>query len=150
MIPFLIALAAADAAPAQTPADVMAGLTGSCFRSAMPQGASDTHCFTLATGGRLVMDVHAVRDSSGKVVYQGVTVYTPAPDGKVALSYSNSLGEVMPGTVTRAGDKLDFTLTIEGQAAALSWTLSPGGYDVIGGLAPAHFTRTGAAAEPAL
>ena len=148
MIPFLIAMAAA--ASPQAPADVFTGLVGSCFSAPMPQGASDTHCFSAATGGKLVMDVHAVKDASGKIVYQGVTVYTPAADGKVALAYSNSMGDVMPGEVSRTGDKLDFGLTIEGQAMSLSWTLKDGGYDVAGGPVPAHFTRIGAAGTPGL
>jgi hypothetical protein len=149
MIPFLIALAAAAASP-QTPADVFSGLAGSCFKSPMPQGASDTHCFTAATGGRLVMDVHAVKDASGKVVYQGVTVYTPSADGKVALAYSNSEGDVMPGTVTRAGDTLSYVVTIQGQAVPLSWTIKGDGYDVAGGPSGKHFTRIGVAGEGGL
>ena len=149
MIPFLIALAATAASP-QTPADVFSGLAGSCFKSPMPQGASDTHCFTAATGGRLVMDVHAVRDSAGKVVYQGVTVYTPSSDGKVALAYSNSEGDVMPGTVTRTGDTLSYVVTIQGQAVPLSWTIKGDGYDVIGGPSGQHFSRVGTASTPGL
>ncbi len=149
MIPFLIALAAAAATP-QTPADLMAGLVGSCFEAPMPQGASDTHCFTAATGGKLVLDVHAVCDPAGKAVYQGVTVYTPAPDGKVALAYSNSLGDVMPGTATRSGDRLSFSLTVQGQPVSLTWAVRSDGYDVTGGPLNAHFTRVGAAGDPAL
>lgn len=143
MIPFLIAMAAA--ATPQMPAEVFAGLTGACFKSSMPQDASDTHCFTVATGGRLVMDVHAVRDASGKVVYQGVTVYTPSSDGKVALAYSNSEGDIMPGTVTRSGDILSYVVTIQGQAVPLSWTVKGDGYDVTGGPSGKHFARVGAA-----
>jgi len=150
MIPFLIALLAADTATPQTPGQVMAGLVGSCFRTPMPNGATDTHCFTGADGGKLAMDVHAVRDPAGKVVYQGVTVYTPATDGKVALAYSNSLGDVMPGTVTRMGDTLSYIVTIEGQPVKLQWTVKGDGYDVAGGPSGAHFTRVGAAGAPTL
>ena len=148
MIPFLMLLAAADVAP-QTPTQVFSGLAGSCFRTAMPGNMTDTHCFTAATGGKLVMDVHAVRDSSGKTVYQGVTTYTPSSDGKVALSYSNSDGDVMPGTATRSGDTLNFVVTIEGQAMPLTWKLAGDGYDVTGGPSGKHFTRIGAATSPA-
>jgi hypothetical protein len=146
MIPFLIALAA-TASP-QAPADVFSGLAGSCFQAQMPQGMTDTHCFTAATGGKLAMDVHAVKDASGHVVYQGVTVYTPSADGKVALAYSNSEGAVMPGTVTRTGDTLSYVVTIEGQPVPLTWTLKGDGYDVTGGPSGKHFTRIGAAGTP--
>ncbi len=145
MIPFLIALAAP--APTQTPADIFAGLAGSCFRQPMPQNATDTHCFTVATGGKLAIDVHAVRDAAGKIVYQGVTVYTPSSDGKVALAYSNSLGDVMPGNVTRSGDKLSFMVIIKDVPVLLSWTVRADGYDVDQGSASQRFVRVGPAGE---
>ena len=131
------------AVPPQAPADVFAGLTGSCFATDMAGGAVDTHCFTVSVGGKLVMDVHKVV-SGGKVVYEGVTTYSPGAD-TTALTYSNSLGQIMPGTATRAGNTLDFSIRIDSVEQKLQWKLTDAGYDVVMGTAAVHFIKIGPA-----
>ncbi len=139
---------AETAVPSQAPADIFVGLTGSCYSTQMPGGATDTHCFTVAVGGKLVADVHKVV-SGGKVVYEGVTTYSPGA-GSAVLTYSSSLGQIMPGTVSRAGDTLDFSIRISGNAQTLQWKLTADGYDVTMGGAVSHFAKVGPAPEGGL
>ena len=131
------------AMPSQTPADIFAGVTGSCFASEMPGGAVDTHCFTEAVGGKLVMDVHKVVNGE-KVVYEGVTTYSPGA-GAATFTYCNSLGQIMPGTAARNGDALDFAIRMNGAEQKLHWKLTDAGYDVVMGGSVAHFVKTGPA-----
>ncbi len=145
MILFLIAIAGMDAAGPQYPGEILAGLSGSCFNGPLPNGGSDIHCFTAAPNGRLALEVQTDSNPSGKITYQGVTVYIPTRDGKVNATYSPSLGDIIPGTVTRTGDELDFILTVRGQPVPVIWKLSGDGFDRITPNGTVHFTRTGPA-----
>lgn len=135
----MLALAATAAPVTQAPGDVFAGLTGSCYAAAMPNGAVDTHCFSASEGGKLVLDVHKVV-MGGKVVYSGVTAYSPA-----GFTYASSLGQVMPGTITRSGDTIDFVITVGGAAQKGQWKLTADGYDTEIAGTPMHYAKSGAA-----
>src|SRR5689334_16976 len=90
--------------PLQDPGAVFAGLIGSCWLAPLEEGNTDTHCFTVSFNGKLVMDVHKVRNASQVVVYEGVTVYRPDKRTRsLAYEYSNSLGNLITGQSWRAG-----------------------------------------------
>ncbi len=129
------------------PADVFAGLTGSCYRADIADGTTDTHCFTL--GGKAVMDIHKVRKGDN-VVYEGVTIYRDAGDpGVLAYAYYNSLGDLLPGYAYRAGDDIRFPETADVNATPqLVWHITTDGYDVmIAGKQARQFVKTGPAGD---
>ena len=150
MLAFLI-LAAAAAQTPSTPGDVMAGFVGSCWQADMGSGNTDTHCFSMSSGGGLVLDIHKVRDGQQNVVYEGVTAYH-ADSGRVTFSYYNSLGNLMPGTINRSGDDISATLTLpNGAAQDVHWHIGADGYDVTGPFpAPVHYRKTGPVGDSAL
>ena len=103
----LVASAQAQA-PAQ-PGEIFAGLAGYCWKAELPDGASDTHCFSVTIGGKLVMDVRKVRSRSDAVAYEGVTTYRLEKEsGAVRYAYFNSLGDLLEGYATRDGQRLLF------------------------------------------
>lgn len=126
----LLAAAGASAQAPTSPAETFAGLTGSCWRAALPDGASDTHCFTVAVGGKLVMDVHKVRNASGVVVYEGVTTYrVERESGAIRYEYLNSNGDLLPGYGKRLGDQIAFSATPDGPST-LVWFIGAEAYEV--------------------
>lgn len=158
LLPLMMA-AALSAEPAQTPAGLLDGLAGSCWRTDMPGDTTDTHCFTLSAGGKLGLDVHKVRTTDGKVVYEGVTAYRPeagsaggAGSGAVTFGYYNSLGDLMTGAAARDGADLHILLEMPGGPVEVTWHITPDGYDVSGATLPgqAHFTKIGPAPEGGL
>jgi hypothetical protein len=114
------------------PGAVFAGLIGSCWQAAMDQGNSDTHCFTVAFNGKLVMDVHKVRNASQVVVYEGVTVYRPDKATRsLAYEYSNSFGNLITGQGWRVGEVLNFASQMGQQAKPETvWRINKDGYEV--------------------
>ena len=130
------------AAVAISPGDIFTGLTDACWRADMPSGATDTHCFTVAVGGKLVMDVHKVRNTDAAVTYEGVTLYRAAVGG-IVYTYYNSLGDLIPGVATRTGNVITF-------APDLNWRLSTDAYDVLSTTGAVHFTRLGPATDGGL
>ena len=59
MIAGAVALcAAAEAQAPPQPSEVLLGLGGYCWEADLSGGVTDTHCFSIARGGLLVMDVH--------------------------------------------------------------------------------------------
>lgn len=138
-----LGLAACATAEAQTPAqpsEIFAGLAGSCWKAELADGATDTHCFSVAVGGNLLMDVHKVRNRSGAVVYEGVTTYRPdATSGLVRWDYYNSPGQWMMGFAKRDGDRIRFPDSPE-LAGDLVWYLGVDAYEV-GSAAPTAAKR---------
>lgn len=125
-----MALTACGAAWAETPVEAFAGLVGSCWSAGLDDGASDTHCFTVATGGKLVMDVHKVRNRAGAVVYEGVTTYRiEKASGTIRYDYFNSMGDLMSGYAVRDGQRIQFPEKPD-QPAELVWRLGPDAYEV--------------------
>lgn len=125
-----LAMSCATLAQAQALSEAFNGLVGSCWRAELGDGVTDTHCFTMATGGKLVMDVHKVRSGSGVVVYEGVTTYRVEKDsGAIRYDYFNSMGDLLPGYGKREGDRLVFSAT-RGGAATTVWYLGPEAYEV--------------------
>ena len=125
------------------PADVFAGLTGSCYRADIPDGTTDTHCFSV--GGKAVMDIHKVRKGDD-VVYEGVTIYRDAGNpGVLAYAYYNSLGDLLPGFAYRTGDDIHFPETADVNATPqLTWHIAGDTYDVmIAGKLARHFNKLG-------
>ncbi len=143
MLAFLI-LAAAAAQTPSTPGDVMAGFVGSCWQADMGGNNTDTHCFSMSSGGGLVLDVHKVRDGQKAVVYEGLTAYR-ADAGKVTFGYYNSLGNLMPGTMSRSGDDLTGTVVMpNGTTQEVHWHLNADSYDATGALPGAvHYRKIG-------
>lgn len=120
---------AADAQPPPSPSEVLYGLGGYCWRADLGEGASDTHCFSVARGGRLVMDVHKVRSRSMAVVYEGVTVYRVEPEtGAVRYDYYNSNGGLLSGYARRDGDRILFPDKPDQQAVVV-WYLGTDAYE---------------------
>lgn len=119
-------------AQAQTPlrpAEVLAGLGGYCWRADLGEGADDTHCFSIARGGHLVMDVHKVRSRSGGVVYEGVTLYRLEPEtGAVRYDYYNSNGDLLTGYAKRDGQRILFPDKLD-QPAVVVWYTGPDAYE---------------------
>lgn len=150
MLAFLI-LAAAAAQMPSTPGDVMAGLMGSCWQAEMGSNNTDTHCFSASSGGGLVLDIHKVRDGQQAVVYEGVTAYR-ADAGKVVFGYYNSLGNLMPGTMSRSGDDLSGSVVMpNGTTQDVHWHINGDSYDVTGAFpAPVHYRKIGPAGESGL
>lgn len=103
-------LAMAGAAHAQTasqPSEVLLGIGGYCWQAELEAAVTDTHCFSVSPGGKLVTDVHKVRSLSGRVVYEGVTLYRlGTASGVVRYDYYNSNGDLLvamrSGTASRS------------------------------------------------
>ncbi|HVY89580.1 MAG TPA: hypothetical protein VG942_11975 [Hyphomonadaceae bacterium] len=145
----------AAAPPMQDPGKVFAELVGFCWRAAMADGNSDTHCFSVAFNGKLVMDVHRVRNASQAVVYEGVTVYRPDKATRsLSYDYSNSFGDVLPGQAWREGAVLNFS-SQAGKTAKVetSWRINGDAYDTVAAdakTAGLHFKKIGPAGEGGL
>jgi len=111
------------------PSEVLRGLGGYCWRADLGEGVSDTHCFGIARGGHLVMDVHKVRSRSMAVVYEGVTVYRVEPEtGAVRYDYYNSSGGLLSGYAWRDGDRILFPDKPDQQAVVV-WYLGADAYE---------------------
>src|SRR5262250_1544163 len=83
---------ATEASAQAPPADVFKELAGSCWRSQMDATQTDTHCFAVAVGGKMVTDTHKVRNTKGEVVYEGVSIYQPdKASGALAYEYFYSV-----------------------------------------------------------
>jgi hypothetical protein len=127
-----LALTAAPAI-AQTPplpSEVLRGLAGYCWEADLGDGVTDTHCFSIATGGNLVMDVHKVRSRAGGVVYEGATLYRLEKEsGVVRYEYFNSMGDLLTGYAKRDGARILFPERPD-QSAIVVWYLSPDAYEV--------------------
>lgn len=150
MLVFLILAAAAPQTPA-TPGEALAGFVGSCWQADMGGNNTDTHCFSMSSGGGLVLDIHKVRDGQKTVVYEGVTPYR-ADGGKVTFGYYNSLGNLMPGTMSRSGDDITASLTLpNGAPQDVHWHLNGDSYDVTGPFpAPVHYRKIGPVGDSGL
>jgi uncharacterized protein YndB with AHSA1/START domain len=79
-------------------------LTGHCWRSSLPNGDPDTHCFKAQDGA--VVDHHEVLHD-GKKVYWGDTLYEWQA-GAISWTYTAMSGGTMKGKVAAAPDGLDF------------------------------------------
>lgn len=124
----LIAAPAFAQTPLQ-PSDVLRGLGGYCWEADLGEGASDTHCFSIARGGQLVMDVHKVRSRSGGVVYEGVTLYRVEPEtGAVRYDYYNSNGGLLSGYALRDGMRIAFPDRLD-QPTVVVWYLEADAYE---------------------
>ena len=125
----LAALAFMGVAHAQTPGGTFAGLVGSCWVADVDLGVTDTHCFTAASTGKAVMDIHKVRDRAGVVTYEGVTTYHAEGAGAIRYDYLNSAGDLLSGYARREGDRLVFS-DAPGGASTTVWYLGPAAYEV--------------------
>jgi hypothetical protein len=126
----LVACASAEAQAPLQPSEVLLGLGGYCWRADLGEGVTDTHCFSIATGGKLVMDVHKVRSRSGGVVYEGATLYRlEKVSGVVRYDYFNSAGDLLTGYAKRDGQSIRFPEKAD-QAGDLVWYLGADAYEV--------------------
>ena len=125
-----VASAAAQAAPVQ-PGDAFRELAGSCWRTQMDNTGpdTDTHCFEVAVGGKMVTDTHKVRNPKGEVVYEGVSVYMlDKASGALKYEYFYSNGGKLIGYGWRVGDEIRFG-SQPGQAKPdIVWKLSADRY----------------------
>jgi hypothetical protein len=127
----LVACVSAEAQAPVQPVDVFAGLAGSCWKADIGEDLTDTHCFSVAVGGKLVMDVHKVRSRSGGVGYEGVTLYRlEKASVTVRYEYYTSNGELMTGTARRDGQTIRFPETVY-QVGDLVWYLGADAYEVV-------------------
>lgn len=126
----LSACATAEAQAPPQPSEVLLGLGGYCWQADLADGVTDTHCFSIATGGKLVMDVHKVRSRSGGVVYEGATLYRLEKEsGVVRYDYFNSNGDLLSGYAKRDGQTIRFPEK-SGEAGDLVWSLGAEAYEV--------------------
>lgn len=129
MLGALLTAGPAFAQTPQQPSEVLRGLGGHCWEADLGEGATDTHCFSVARNGHLVMDVHKVRSRSGGVVYEGVTLYRVEPEtGAVRYDYYNSNGGLLSGYARRDGDRILFP-DKPGQPTVVVWYLTPDHYE---------------------
>lgn len=146
----LAACATAEAQAPPQPSEVLLGLGGYCWQADLGEGVTDTHCFSIATGGKLVMDVHKVRSRSGGVVYEGTTLYRlEKASGVVRYDYFNSNGDLLTGYAKRDGDRIRFPEKAD-QAGDLVWYLGADAYEVGTAAATAakrRFVKVGPAPE---
>ena len=130
-LPFATTAADAPAGPDFSPLEF---LVGHCWKGEFPDGkATDEHCFTSLYGGHFVRDVHHVRDTAGKVVYEGETTYWwDAKRKGIAWRYLSVQGLVMDGTVAREGQDLVFPATYDAPDGTHEiravWTPTADGY----------------------
>lgn len=111
------------------PSEVLRGLSGYCWLADLGEGASDTHCFSVARGGHLVMDVHKVRSRSSAVMYEGVTLYRVEPEtGAVRYDYFNSNGDLLTGYAQRDGQRILFPDKLD-QPTVVVWYLGADAYE---------------------
>lgn len=92
-------------------------LVGSCWRGTFPGSAqTDEHCFEWVYDHKFVRDRHVVR---GGQPYSGETIYFWDDVRKrIAFSYWNSEGQMMPGFVVSAKlDSLTFSTSVATKAA---------------------------------
>jgi hypothetical protein len=122
--------AIAQTAPKQ-PGEALAELIGSCWRTQMDNKGpdTDTHCFEVAVGGKMVTDTHKVRNPKGEVVYEGVSAYLlDKASGTLKYEYFYSNGGKLVGYGWRVGDEIRFG-SQPGQATAdIVWKLSADRY----------------------
>ena len=84
--------------------------------------------------------------AKGRPVYLGETIYT-LEKGSLTFTYFNSLGGIGRGTVSRAGDRLYFRMSMRGspdaesETVSVTWRFVPGGYDVISAQGTQRFRR---------
>lgn len=148
-------LAGCASAHAQTPpqpSEVFFGLGGSCWEADLKDGVTDTHCFSVGRGGKLVMDVHKVRSRSGGVVYEGATLYRVEPaSGVIRYDYYNSEGALMSGYAKRDGQAIRFSDAPD-KPGDLVWYLGANAYEVGTAAKPGgqRFVKVGPAPEGGL
>lgn len=140
-IAFLFCLAAmgltAAAEPAAPDYSALEFVAGHCWKGPFPDGKStDEHCFSWMFGKHFLRDVHHVRDDTGKVVYEGETIYAWDPQRKlISWRYYSAAGFVMDGTVQREGTNLVFPATYvtpDGTSEIrATWTPHDGGYRAV-------------------
>lgn len=105
--------AAADEARPIGALEVLAPLTAASWVAAFPDsdGATDTQRFEWMYGGKFLRNTHQVRDGSGRVVYEGETVYAwDWSAERVVWWYWNTTGGHVVGTM----DPEDGALVFEG------------------------------------
>jgi len=115
------------------PGEVFAELTGSCWRTQMDNAGpdTDTHCFEVAVGGKMVTDTHKVRNPKGEVVYEGVSVYLlDKPSGTLVYEYFYSNGGKLVGYGRRVGDEIRFGSKPGQEMPDLVWKLGKDSYTV--------------------
>jgi hypothetical protein len=132
--------------PAQQPAAVFAGLTGSCWRSQMDATTTDTHCFEAAVGGKMVTDAHKVRNAAGEMIYEGVSVYLlDKASGKLAYEYFYSAPGRLAGYGWREGTEIRFSAKSDAAKPDIIWKLGADAYDVVPASPelghPGHFVK---------
>lgn len=132
----LSACATAEAQAPLQPSETFAGLIGACWKADIGEDLAggtitDTHCFSAATGGKVVMDVHKVRRGSGEVGYEGVTVYRlDRATGTIRFDYYNSDGDLITGSAKRDGQLIRFPETVY-QVGEIAWNLSSNSYETV-------------------
>jgi hypothetical protein len=72
-----------------------------------PREMTDTQRFEVMYDGRHIRNIHWVRDKTGRVVYQGETIYTWDHRAKrIVWYYFNATGGHIVGHIEREGDAL--------------------------------------------
>lgn len=109
-VPLAAAFQGERAAPAAIepiePLRPLAGLVGHPWVASLPGGKlTDTQTWTWAYGGKFLRSVHEVRDSEGKALYGGETIYAwDARAEKLVWWYFNTTGGFVEGTFEPEGE----------------------------------------------
>jgi len=124
---------AKESAPEAQPLQPLGFLLGHCWRGSFPDGKSvDTHCFE-GVYGKFVRDRHFVQREGAD--YCGESVYWWDPRARaVTYLYFNSDGGTSTGTMTAAGQRLQFADEVytapdgDKQTYRTSWMRGEKGY----------------------
>lgn len=135
----LAAAGAASAPPLAKQLEPLSFLVGNCWRGEFKaRGHNDTHCFEGLYDGAHVRDRHEVRDSGGKVIYAGETLYSwNGKTGQLEYTYVSSDGAVSHGSVRETASGLDFGDETyngtDGKELKIStlWRKTDDGYDAV-------------------
>lgn len=119
------------------------GYVGHCWTTEIETGTTDRHCIESIYDGAHVRDRHVVV-RGGKAIYAGETIYSDE-DGRISLTYWNSLGGVGRGTATAASGVLTFRLRMraspnaKAEETVTTWRRTPAGFDATTGAVTRHF-----------
>ncbi|MCR6660675.1 MAG: hypothetical protein NVV72_15510 [Asticcacaulis sp.] len=106
-------------------------LDGSCWAYTLPDGATDTRCFHIATGNQLAINTHKLVNKDGSVAQEGVTAVRLDPKtGIIDDTYYNSGGAIYSGTEKRVGDEILFYDPGAAEPTA-TWIISSTSYQVV-------------------
>jgi len=104
----------------------LARLPGATWVGRFPDGKqTDSHRFEWVYGQKFIRDTHQVKDASGKVVYEGETIFAwDEKQQQIVYFYFNVLGGTSQGSMVPEGDALVSYANYSGSADSVTETKS--------------------------